>query len=275
MKRILLISVTLLLAVCAYAQRQPQQYQYSVAKDIPYRTSGDDYVKEMCKVDVAYVPGLTDRPVIVWFHGGAMKSGSKELPQALMTRGYIVVGVGYRLHPKVSVGEIVKDAAAAVAWVFNNIEQYGGSTSKIYLAGQSAGGTLVDLVGLDKSYLAEYGIDADRIAALVPYSGQVVTHYTERGDHGISPLIPIIDNLAPLYHMRPDCPPMLVISGDREMELYGRYEETAYFVRMMKLHGHKDITFYELDGFEHGDMVAPGHLVFLKWLRERERASAN
>ncbi|MBQ4189733.1 MAG: DUF2023 family protein, partial [Bacteroidales bacterium] len=117
--------------------------------------------------------------------------------------------------------------------------------------------------------------DADRIAALVPYSGQVVTHYTERGDHGISPLIPIIDNLAPLYHMRPDCPPMLVISGDREMELYGRYEETAYFVRMMKLHGHKDITFYELDGFEHGDMVAPGHLVFLKWLRERERASAN
>lgn len=63
---------------------------------------------------------------------------------------------------------------------------------------------------------------------------------------------------------------VLVISGDREMELYGRYEETAYFVRMMKLHGHKDITFYELDGFEHGDMVAPGHLVFLKYLRSRE-----
>ena len=53
MKRILLISITLLMAVCAYAQRQPQQYQYSVAKDIPYRTSSDDYVKEMCKVDVA------------------------------------------------------------------------------------------------------------------------------------------------------------------------------------------------------------------------------
>ena len=129
----------------------------------------------------------------------------------------------------------------------------------------------MDLVGLDKSYLAEYGIDADKIAALVPYSGQVVTHYTERGDRGIPPLQPIIDSLAPLYHMRPDCPPMLVISGDREMELYGRYEETAYFVRMMKLHGHPDITFYELDGFEHGDMVAPGHLVFLKYLRNRER----
>jgi len=273
MKRSLLLFLMLVFAVSAYAQ--PQQYQYSVAKDIPYRISDDQYVKEKCTVDVAYVPGLADRPVIVWFHGGAMRSGNKEIPQALMTRGYIVVGVGYRLHPQVTVGEIVKDAAAAVAWVFKNIEQYGGSASKIYLAGHSAGGTLVDLVGLDKSYLAEYGIDADKIAALVPYSGQVVTHYTERGDHGISPLIPIIDDLAPLYHMRPDCPPMLVISGDREMELYGRYEETAYFVRMMKLHGHKDITFYELDGFEHGDMVAPGHLVFLKWLRERERPSAN
>jgi acetyl esterase/lipase len=268
MKRSILVLFMLASAVCAFAQ---QQYQYVIDKNIPYRTGGDEYVSEMCNVDVAYVQGLSDRPVIVWFHGGGMTGGSKEVPQALMTRGYIVVGVGYRLYPKVKVQDIVKDAAAAVAWTFKNIEKYGGSTSKIYLAGHSAGGTLVDLVGLDKSYLAEYGIDADSIAALVPYSGQVVTHYTERGDRGIPPLQPIIDSLAPLYHMRPDCPPMLVISGDREMELYGRYEETAYFVRMMKLHGHKDITFYELDGFEHGDMVAPGHLVFLKYLRNRER----
>lgn len=48
------------------------------------------------------------------------------------------------------------------------------------------------------------------------------------------------------------------------MELYGRYEETAYFVRMMKLNGHKDIVFRRLDGFGHGDMVRPGHLLLLE-----------
>lgn len=45
----------------------------------------------------------------------------------------------------------VEDAAAAVAWVFNNIENYGGNTSLIFVAGYSAGGYLTDMVGLDKN----------------------------------------------------------------------------------------------------------------------------
>ena len=54
------------------------------------------------------------------------------------------------------------------------------------------------------------------------------------------------------------------------MELYGRYEETAYFVRMLRLNGHKDVTFFELDGFGHGDMAEPGHLILLKYIRKRK-----
>lgn len=54
------------------------------------------------------------------------------------------------------------------------------------------------------------------------------------------------------------------------MELYGRYEETAYFVRMLRLNGHKDVTFFELDGFDHGDMAEPGHLILLKYIRNRK-----
>lgn len=54
------------------------------------------------------------------------------------------------------------------------------------------------------------------------------------------------------------------------MELYGRYEETVYFVRMLRLNGHKDVTFFELDGFDHGDMAEPGHLILLKYIRKRK-----
>ena len=68
--------------------------------------------------------------------------------------------------------------------------------------------------------------------------------------------------------MRGDAAPMLVISGDREMELFGRYEENAYFVRMLRLNGHKNVTFYEVDGFDHGDMAEPAHLLLLKYMRK-------
>ena len=64
---------------------------------------------------------------------------------------------------------------------------------------------------------------------------------------------------------------MLIISGDREMELYGRYEENAYFVRMLRLNGHKDITFLEVDGFGHGDMAQPAHMLLLKYIKQRNK----
>jgi acetyl esterase/lipase len=183
------------------------------------------------------------------------------------------VGVGYRFVSEVSIPETLDDAAAAVAWTLKNIEKYGGDLSKIYLAGHSAGGYIVNMIGLNKEYLAKYDIDPDRqIAALVPYSGQVITHFAQRRKQGIPELTPTIDHLAPLYFVRGDAAPMLIISGDRELELYGRYEENAYFVRMLKLNGHKNVTFYEVDGFGHSDMKNPGHLLLLKYIKNAESA---
>ncbi len=57
---------------------------------------------------------------------------------------------------------------------------------------------------------------------------------------------------------------MVIISADREQELYGRYEETAYFWRMLKLVGHPDVTIYELDGYNHSDMAVPAHAILKK-----------
>ena len=124
------------------------------------------------------------------------------------------------------------------------------------------------MVGLDKQWLNRYGKDADLLAGIMPYSGQAITHYETRKMQGYSPLQPTIDALAPLYHVRKDCAPMLIISGDREMELYGRYEEQAYFWRMLKLTGHPDVTLYELDGYDHGGMCWPGLPLLLKFIEQ-------
>jgi len=63
--------------------------------------------------------------------------------------------------------------------------------------------------------------------------------------------------------IKSNTPIIIDITGDRELELLGRYEENAYFVRMMKLAGNKNIALYELQGFSHGAMYLPGiHLMF-------------
>ena len=125
---------------------------------------------------------------MVWFHGGGLTNGSKEIPEALKHNGLIIVGAGYRLSPKVKVEQCIDDAAAAVAWVYKNIDKYGGDTAQVYLAGASAGGYLVDLITLDKKWLAKYAIDPDRTAAVFSYSGQMISHYTYRAEKGIPPL---------------------------------------------------------------------------------------
>lgn len=116
----------------------------------------------------------------------------------------------------------------------------------------------VEITNLRCEYLTEpLGIDADSIAGLIPLSGQAVTHFSWRRKQGIPDLQPTIDRTAPLYHVRPDAPPYVIICGDRELELFGRYEENAYLWRMLRLTGRPDATIYELDGYNHGYMAHP------------------
>ena len=244
-KSTILVIVFLLCTTIARAQ------QYQQENDIPYTESADAYAKERCKLDVYYSNDLRDAPVVVWFHGGGIEGGNKHIDPQLKNSGLVVVAANYRLLPKAHIDDILDDAAAAVAWTYKNIEKYGGSKRKIFVAGHSAGGYLLDMIGLDKHWLAQYGVDA---AALVPFSGQCITHYNIRKQQGISPLQATIDQYAPLTFVRADAPPIVIISGDRELELFGRYEEQAYFWRMLKLVGHKDVTLYEMQGYDHGAM---------------------
>ena len=96
-----------------------------------------------------------------------------------------VVAVEYRLNPKVKAPKYIEDAAAAVSWVFKNIEQFGGDTSLIFVSGHSAGGYLTSMIGLDKSWLQKFSIDANKIAGLIPLSGHTITHFTVRAERNI------------------------------------------------------------------------------------------
>ena len=262
MKRVLL-----LLLFLGTLSLQAQQ-AYITEKDLPYYSNATDkkdaYQNSQCRLDLYYPKGVKNYSTIVWFHGGGITGGSKEIPKALMDKGYAVIGVGYRLSPKVTAPVYIEDAAAAIAWTFQHISDYGGNPDLIFVSGHSAGGYLGMMATLDKKYLGKYNIDANRIAGLIPFSGQAITHFTVRQERGIKDTQPQIDEYAPLYFVRSDAPPMLLITGDREMELLGRYEENAYLLRMMKLTGNKRTRLYELQGFDHGGMAEPAFPLLLK-----------
>ncbi|MEA4986255.1 hypothetical protein SDC9_45996 [bioreactor metagenome] len=244
-----------------------QETNYTTKNDIPYYSkeiSGKDtYIRERCLLDIYYPENKKGYSTVVWFHGGGLTGGQKEIPEALKGKGIGIIGVNYRLSPKASVKQCIEDAAAAVSWVFENIALYGGDPSLIFVSGHSAGGYLTAMIGLDKSWLGKLGKNADDIAGLVLFSAQTITHFTRRKELGISEKQPVVDQYAPLYHVRPDAPPLLLITGDRELELLGRYEENAYLMRMMKVAGHKDTRLYELDGYGHG-MTEPAFPLLLK-----------
>jgi len=241
---------------------------HKTINNILYRPDDDKLtasMREKCRLDIRYPSETAGYPTIVWFHGGGLTGGARSFPKTLDRQGLAVVTVSYRLHPDVTAPAYIEDAAAAVAWVHHHVADYGGSPDRIVVSGHSAGGYLAAMVGLDKQWLAVHKMDANRLAGIAPLSGQMITHFTIRKERGIADTRPVVDEYAPLNHIRKDAPPILLITGDRELELLGRYEENAYAWRMLTVAGHPDCTLQELSGQNHGQMVQPALPVLLQF----------
>lgn len=267
-----LITVTLVGGRVPADETKSDAEGYRLEKDISYLPEGKEatpYQLERCRLDLYCPENKPGFATVVWFHGGGLTGGNRSIPVGLQEQGLAVVAANYRLYPKVSCPAYLEDAAAAVAWTFRNIAKYGGSADKVFVSGHSAGGYLTSMLGLDKRWLAACDVDADRIAGLIPLSGHTITHMTVREERGIPKIQPLVDEFAPLYHVRSEAPPILLITGDRELEMLGRYEENAYFMRMLKVAGHKDVTLYELQGYGHG-MVEPAIAPMLRWIHDKE-----
>lgn len=262
MKNLILTTILAIASLFAasetYAQQNvPTDAGYRMIKDIPYTADdeADTYRLERCMLDV-YYPEKDGFATLIWFHGGGLEGGNKELLEGFRRQGFAVVSVNYRLFPRCKCPDYIDDAAMAVAWTFEHIADYGGDPDKIFVSGHSAGGYLALMVALAKEYTARYGLDADRIAKTYPVSGQTVTHYTIRKERGLPDGIPVIDDYAPITHAGRGGSPMVLICGDRDLEMLARYEENAHLQALLKHFGH-DSVLYEMQGFDHVSVLAP------------------
>jgi acetyl esterase/lipase len=142
-------------------------------RDIDY-IAGKDYAEDKDKLDVFMPEGVSDAPVVVYFHGGALQAGTKAigegLARQLAARGIGLVTANYRLSPAVMHPAHMEDATAAFAWTKKHIASYGGDPERVFLSGHSAGAYLAALMALDPSYLEAHGLKLSDVRGVVPIS---------------------------------------------------------------------------------------------------------
>ena len=266
----------ILLSIFAYTALSAQNRTYEFKENISYvmGKDSDEYKKERCKLDIYYPSQEKDYPTIIWFHGGGIEGGEKHIPDQFKNKELAVVAVNYRLSPRAAYPSYIEDTAEAIAWVVKNIENYGGDKRKIFVSGHSAGGYLALMAQLDKSYMQAYGIDANFIAGWAPISGQTNTHYTIRKERGLPhpATIPVIDKYAPINQARDSIAPTLLITGDRKLEMTGRWEENAHLLAVLKAMGNNNVELFELEGFNHGTVLEPGCILIVDWIRSQLRS---
>ena len=268
MKSILTIACVAMLMAAPSCKAQDK---YKENDNVSYVSAEDTsaYRQERCKLDI-YFPTNSKQPfkTIVWFHGGGLTEGHKEIPGDLKNQGVAVVAPNYRLYPRAHNPQYTEDAAEAVAWVVKHITEYGGDPGKVYVSGHSAGGYLTLMLCLDKDYLGKYAIDADSIKGYFPIGGQTATHYTIRRERGISFTAPIVDKYAPFNNVRKLGTRLVLITGDRKLEQMGRYEENLYLKSVLEGIGNSEIPIHELSGFDHGGAGWPGRILMMQYINK-------
>jgi len=118
--------------------------------------------------------GDAQAPIHVFFHGGYWRALSSDdfsfVADALVPQGVTTVVVNYALCPTVTLGEIVRQCRAALAWVYRTAADGCGDPNRISVSGHSAGGQIVGMLQAT-DWEANYGLPGDLIRSTTAISG--------------------------------------------------------------------------------------------------------
>ncbi len=157
--------ILLMLLLVSVAGAQTRQSNIPYAEPANERQMLDVYAPEKAS-------GL---PVVFWIHGGGWQTGDKtsvqQKPQAFSERGFVFVSTNHRFVTKVAMGEVVRDVARAVGWVYRNIARHGGDPRRIFIMGHSSGAQLAALLATDDRYLREVGVPFSVLRGCVAVDG--------------------------------------------------------------------------------------------------------
>jgi acetyl esterase/lipase len=131
-----------------------------IKRDISYKGKSPN-IRNFLDV---YYPKNTETPkdVLVFIHGGSWNSGKKDtywwLGKNMASKNVVSVIINYSLSPESQYEAMAYDCSAALKWVKDSIETYGGSPARIFVMGHSAGGHLAALINNDPRFFKKAGI---------------------------------------------------------------------------------------------------------------------
>ena len=232
----------------------------AIVRDIQYKTEGDAYELERCKLDL-YLPNQKkDFPMLVWLHGGGITINSKDSLEAsevgirLASEGIGTAVINYRLSPRATFPAYIDDAAAALRWVYDHAKEYDGKPKELYVGGHSAGGYLAAMLALDPEYLKAYQLKPRQLAGVIAISGQMDSHQTTKKERNLPADEKIIDQTAPLYFVGQarKLPPFLVLYAENDIP--NRDSINIEFADSLEAHQHP-VILRKLDGRDHLSII--------------------
>ena len=195
------------------------------------------------KLDL-HLPEAKNTPLIVWVHGGAWRAGSKsDMPLgALVTQGYAIASVDYRLSTVAPFPGMIHDIKAAIRFLRAKASDYGYDPAKMGVAGSSAGGHLAALVGVTngvKELEGKEGAYLDqssdmRFTISLYGASNLMTILSQSKPQGLKMRVPALQLLldgqptekpelaklaSPVQHLDAKDPPLLLIHGDADPQM--------------------------------------------------------
>ena len=272
--------------------------EVEVIKDVAYH--GDHGRRGLLDIYRPRSSRREDAPVMLQVHGGGWTIGNKDeqgipLMLHMAARGWVCVAINYRLSPRDAFPAHIIDVKRAIAWIRENIREYGADPAFLAVTGGSAGGHLTALAALtpnDPEYQPGFE-DADTsVQAAVPFYG-VYDFAAATGsrkarqmrDGFLGPRVLFKDprqeighfeRASPLLRVNAEAPPMFVIHGTHDTLV--EVSQAREFVRRLREVSKNEVAYAELPGTQHAFDVFPSirsaHVVravdrFLRWTYDR------
>lgn len=242
-------------------------------------------------------------PVLLQVPGGAWAIGMRR-PQAypllshMAERGWVCVSIDYRVSPRNTWPAHIVDVKRALAWVKDNIADYGGDPDFVAITGGSAGGHLSSLAALtpdDPQWQPGFEDVDTSVVAAVPIYGRY-DWVSARGSgrkefiaflqkfvvkKRISENKQVYVDASSIMRVRPDAPPFFVLHGQDDSII--PVQEGRDFVDALRKASTSTVAYAEIPHAQHAfdfygspraHYTAQAVERFLSWVHAQRQASS-